>query len=554
MSSVYKRDLTRGFRTFHISEIYMGEPNPTGESLFVPNPNDIVVDQERQLHSVVSVDPETAIPTLERITIPTGYDSRVRDPNDLNIGLQYYTPSIINRIFVDDTTTPNTAVVDTLYNIKGSEATRAVLFLGSDTSENGTVLSTTPTGNGGTLTADIALEDVGETDNTVQRPVRFNISQNLNDGELVSLAVYSANDFLIAVHPFVIVNANMVSGPIYNGLHVQAIELLSDLIDSNNATVLNNPLNTPLYVENMSARIHYSNGTHIDRVIDGNRVALHGVSGFNTNVPSARANLVLTYYPSVDEAAVNTGAGNVPSVSKLYTVINQHEQLADIVPLKVYVVPVYDSNGYRLTFRLTNMSYTLDKDVTDYVNYQRVDGTPFVGSSYDLPQTVVATVNLDGALPGTYPGRRHTQSFTITLKTPNTPDTNDWIIDYGNDTVTHYGLYDWVVADTTGNRMFNINPTYATLEDWTSRLYRGLDPIYDQYSMAGAPEPTHFKLEHDGVAIGTYPIANYANMFELGADRDWVEGKPLNIVWLTTSSGVYLTLGVTALSLKLAYV
>jgi hypothetical protein len=538
-----------------MDEIYTGQVGVTTKTLHVPNEGDVVFDGMNTFYRVVAVDSVTAIPTLQAINPSLMFNTEVSDPDNLTHGLRYYEPHITNRIFIDNNTTPKTLSVDARYRIYGSEATQAKLFKGTNTSTNGVVVSQTINSNGIVVSETIDLEAVYDTNNTIKRPRRFNTSNELQDGEKVTLVVYSASGRVVGEHPFIVRNANMISGPTASSIYIEDIELRGGLISTVDPLLIENPLHIPFNTSMLSCRVHYSNGNYADHSIDGNKVKLHGASSFNTGILGPISNVVLSYYPDYGEPAINLQGTVKPSISKTYKLANR--VVGNDFALKLYVVPIWVGNKYRLAIRLTDLEYAVDTDVTDYVQLAKVDGTVFRGDSYGVQQSIVMTLNLDSVIPGTYPGYVHVQQFKITLNAPGSVNISEWIIDYGGDGFTYFGSDMYVSASVQNTRKFRINMNQTNQIDWLSWLYWSLDPAYDNELLDKAPIPTHFRLEHGNVngdrVVGTYSIDAWNDEYELGTTRDWESGKPMNFVWILRDNGVDKVLAMAAVPIKFVY-
>ena len=551
MSVVFRRDPTRGFRMWHILEIYTGEAGTTTESLYVPNVDDVVFDGGSTFYKVTAVDSVTAIPTLEKINPSESFNNTITDPDTLTDGLRFYRACALNRIFVDNAYSPAVCSVDAAYRIYGSEATQAKLFLGTDTSPNGTVISQTLDSNNVVISEMIDLEPLLDSNNTIHRPKRFHTTVSLQDGELVTLVVYNAAGRVSGETAFIIKNASAIAGPAASDVYIEDIELVSDLLSSTDPLLIENPLNVPFTTAMLLCKVHYSNGAYALHAIDGNKVKLHGLSGFNTSLLGPVTRVVLSYYPSADEPAINLNGVNTPSLSKTYKLANVPTDTNFSV--KLYVVPEYTGSGYNLRFFVGNIDYTLFTEVTDYVDLVNANGGPYVPNRYGYQQPLVATLNLDLAGIITPDLAVHVQTFNITLREYGAIDVDPWVIDYGNDGVTVYGIGKFAQASQLGEKKFIITCGITNELDWVSYLYYFLDPLFDNTLLSEAPTPSHFSLEHDGMEIGTFPVSDWDREFELTALRNWNQHKPLNIFWKTVDNGVYKTLAVSPLYIHYDY-
>lgn len=540
---------------WHLKEIYMGVPGVVTQLLYVPNVDDLVFDGQNTLYKVEAVDPVTALPTLIAVNLQEGFNSHVSDPDNLMHGLRSYEPHIVNRVFVDTTTTPATVSIDARYRIYGSEATRAKLFLGFDTSTQGTVISKKLSSSGIVISDTVDLEPLYPGNHTVKRPGRFHTETALEDGERVTLVVYNAAGKVCGEHPFIVRNAGMISGPTASSIYIEDVELVSDLLSQEDSELIVNPLHTPLMTNMFTCRVHYSNGLFSDHAVDGNKVKIHGITAFNTSLLGPITQVVLSYYPSPGEPAINVSGALKPSINKIYKLANR--AMTNDPALKLYVAPVWVGNGYKLLVYLTDAEYNREVDVTAHSVITLEEGGVFRGNVYGQQQKIRVSLNMDVAAPGRYPGFVHTQQITLTLNQPGSATTAEWVIDYGGDGFTYQGDRIFCHALLTGNKEFRIDGNETNLIDWLSRTYRAIDPLFNPTLASAAPEPTHVRLENgnpDGSRlITTIPVTDWDKLLTLGTDREWDVNYPLKMVWLVIANGQEKVTGITALSIKPQY-
>lgn len=552
---VYRRDPTRTWRMWHINEIFTGKTGVTTEHLYVPNVDDLVFNGISTFYKVTAVDQVTAIPTLEAINPSAGFEIEVTDPDNLMHGLRSYEPHGVNRIFIDTSTKPSTISVDSRYRVYGSEATQIKLFMGYNTGPNGVVISQKLNSSGVVVSETVDLEPLYGTDNTIKRPLRFHSTRNLADGERVTMVVYNASGRVCGEHPFIVRNANMICGPTASSIYIEDIELVSDLISKTDPLLIENPLHVPLATSMMFCRVHYSNGKKADHSIDGNKVKIHGLGAFNTSILGPINNVVLSYYPSPTEPAINLQGVLKPSISKVYKLANK--SVSGDIALKLYVSPVWTGSGYKLYVRLTNKEYNVNIDVTENVRITNVNGLPFRPNEFGVQQHISLTLAIDSINPDMHPGFIHAQQLKISLNPPGPTNVNSWVIDYGGDGYTYFGADKYCQASVVSKRKYRIDANQTNLTDWLSWMYWAIDPSFDNTLSDRAPTPTHFRLEHGGAngsrVIGTYPIEAWDTEFELGENRDWEQEYPMNITWLVMEGSTEKVLGLSAMAIKYIY-
>lgn len=552
MSTVYKRDPQRGWRTWHMEEIYVGNPPLDGKPLYVPNVKDVVFDGVDTYYRVDAIDSVTSIPTLTMFDPSARFCHRDVDPDSLHEGLKMFQPHIATRIFVDNATTPATLTPASHYKVHGCEFTSMKFFKGTDTSENGTVVSQVINSNGAVVSEEVDLQPIIAGNNAIKRPVKCNTTQTLVDGEIVTGVVYTTMGTPAAEHSFIVRNAAMIAGPEASNVYIEDIELISSLIDDNDPLLLNNQLGVPFNTAAMNCRIHYSDGGFKDVAIDGAKAKLHQLSNFNTNLLGPETRVVLSYYPGSQEQSINL-TGTTPSINKTYRLRNLTQD--ENHGFKLYVVPYWTGTEYVLNVRLTDVDYAIDMDVTAHTTIKQANNWDFNSIGFGLTQSLVLTVALDDVLPGAYQGYVHTQTLKLTLAEPNSTDQDNWVIDYLADGHSVFGVGTYALYSTTTNKAFSIACGQVGEYEWLSHLYYSIDPIFDNALAGEPPKPTHFRLEHGGEAgtlpIGTYPLSQWNKTFALGEDREWELGWPLTIVWLVVAGEQEKVVGITPLSLEL---
>lgn len=551
MATIYRRDPERGWRMWSLSEIYTGEVVQTSKALYVPNVGDLVFDNTDTFYRVDAIDAVTQIPTLA-IVNPWAKTIAAPNPDNIHEGLKMYQPHIATRIFIDKLTKPATVSIDPLYRVLGDEHTRMKFFKGTDTSDNGTVISQVVNSNGAVTSETVDLVPIYPGVNTQKRPTRFHTHYDLKDGDLVTAVVYNATGRASGEHTFVVRNAGMIASPTANNVYVEDIELISGLISDHDPLLIQNQLNVPFTTSMMTCRVHYSDGSYQDMAVDGSRVRLNGLSKFNTGLLGPTTHVVLSYFPTSQEQSINLSGYPTPSINKTYKLANvpANESYA----FKLYIIPVWEDTLYRLKVRLTDLEYSLNLDVTDHVTIKQANGWDFNGMGFGLTQTLHLTLRLDDVLPGAYTGHVHVQQLLLTLTPPYNRNTDNWVIDYIGDGYTTFGVDVYAIASSLDHKPFTIGVGQQTQYDWLSRLYNALDPIFDSTVLDEPPVPTHFRLENGGEdgswAIGTFTVDQWNNTFQLGLEREWDRRWPLNIVWLVNENGMMKTVGITPLSIE----
>jgi len=539
----------------HIEEAYTGVEGPQTNGLVALKKGDVVFNNAGKSQLVTYVDPDTLIPVFTSTDDTT--ESTVVDPDSLELGLAYKPPQITSRMFIDYATEPATIVVDAHYTILDKAATQIKVFMGRDTSDGGQVISHTVNTSGVIMSEMVDVEPIDVTLPAIRRPLRFNTTTDIPAGQVLTAVIYANTGKIIGEDIFVAVQSRMISGPSAASVYIDGISLVSPMLSTTDALVIENPFGHSFTGSSAACLLHYSNGRSVTMPIDGNKVILHGLDSFDSSRMGSNTSVVLSYYPGEDEPAINVRGVTTPSIAKTYTLVNI--PISGDYRLRAYIIPHWDvASGWALRVLLTDVEYAVYIDVTEYAELRDALGNPLTLIGDGTMSRVHMSIDLSGMTNDTYDGYVHTQKLDIALPTYSDIDVEGWRIDYGCDGMTVYGTELYARVSQAGSRPFKIDCGLADVDKWLATLYRGLDPSYDNTLYSEAPTPTSFRLEHGGVdgdmVIGTFPIVTWDAVLYLGTGREWLSGKPLNIVWLLDSLESTKVLAVSPLPVKFLYV
>lgn len=551
MTTIYRQDPERGFRMWHMREIYRADNVTSTTALYVPNVGDVVFDGIGSFLYVTAIDSTTAEPTLSYFNPAGRFEGQADDINDLHAGLSYYQPHVSNRIFIDTTTVPYSLSIDPRFKIYGSESVKMRLYRGTDTSNTGTVISQNIDERGAVVSELVSLLPIFDNSSTIKRPARAHTGYSLDDGEIVTAVIYNTAGGPTGEHRFIVKNANVIAAADVSNIYIEDIELISPLISSDDPTLIENTLNIPFYTSAMTCRVHYSDGNYVDYPVDGTKAKMHGLNNFNTSLLGPTTNLVLSYYPSSSEQSINL-QGTIPAISKTYRLANI--PVGNDYAFKLYIIPYWIGTGYKLQVRLTDVEYSLNMDVTNKTTIKGPNEEDFNGYTMGVTQTLDLILNLDDVLPGAYPNHTHAQRVVLTLDEPNSTNQNNWIIDYLGDGQSVYGPNMYATVSSLDRKPFDIHCGFTASYEWLQSLYYTLDPIFNPSLTDKAPVPTHFRLRNGGVngrsEIGTYSLEEFNTTHYLGLERSWDRNWPLIIDWLIIANNREQILGMSPLSIE----
>lgn len=538
----------RGFSVWDISEIYLG-PLTTSGGTTVPNVNDEVNDWSVGIYQVIAVDSTNYTPSLY---LRFSY-------NNTTTAVSQYQPNTTMKAFVNNLVTPNTINIDDNYRAYAPESTYAVLYKGTDiSSENAVILSQVYNGSGNFVNQNIPLQTIDTTNPAIKRPTQFNTNIALLDGSIVTLVIYSSSGIVTGTQQFLVKNTTSIKGLTINTVYITDIVLVSELLDATIVDMINVPAGIPLISSDFQARLLYSDGSTRLISIDNIKCRLLGIGAFNTNLAGVTSQVVLCYYPSTNEAAINLLNPALASISHTYN-IRAVNNILDY-SFKVYAVPVYNPSTqmFSLQFYLTN----LRRNILIQLNTTQYEITLASGGLINyLPngnaQQIRITVGMNSVLPaGGYGNYNFTQMLTVQFG--NVSNTA-WLLDYLNTGTAEYGSTIYAAFSTTGSNVVNISSNYATVFDyagWLNALYYNLHPIFDQSVSILPPTPTHFQLSYKGLtgpirSISSYWNINLPNDFA-GSGINWVQYDTLSVIFLMqnlTDPSVYDILAVAPLLL-----
>ena len=544
-------DPLRGFRMWDISELYMG-PNTTTAGKIVPNVDDAVMDWERGILRVISVETTGSSPSYVPTLMLVDFNSLFTRNGRGAQGIGLYQPSVLELAFVNTLVIPNTISIDDRYRAYGTETAYAVLFRGSDLSPmTGEVISQVYNGSGQLTGVNITLELLDPNNTAIKRPPVFNTQVTMYDGELVTLVLYTQAGEATGQHPFLVKNTSAIRGLSANTVYIQDVVLVTNMLDATTLDLLNVPSNTPLTGADFQARLLYSDGSTQTISIGSNKCKLYGVDNFNTSLAGENSEVVLTYYPDINEQTINVSNPSMRSISHVYQI--RTVNITADYSFKVYVVPKFNvsTQQYSNDYYLTNQAYTVFiKLAPSQITVNRLGGGAINYGINSGPQTLALSVIIADVIPFGFNGYTFVQTLTLTYGSQTSAG---WMIDYMNTDSHVYGVTAYAEYATTGLSVLSLRSGAVSVEQWLARLYAPIHAIFNQTLVTVPPTPTHFKLIYHGVESPVRLIADYWNLFLPNDFGDsFINYDTVSIVWLlpTVDVSVYSTLGVSPLRLQ----
>lgn len=499
------RDPGRGWRSWHISEIYTG---PTGTGRYVPNVDDAAWDWASGIYRVTSVyaanHPTHAnLSVLDRVNIANLGGGVLSE--DVLLGTGPGSVSESYRVYIDTSVTPHVLACDSRLHIYGSAAHHIKIFRGSDISVTGHVISGMFNGSGTLLTENIPLEIVnyeGSPSIAVKTPVIGGSIETVADGEVVTCVVYSASDEVLSISRMIAVVTNFIRSVDTGKRYVLGIDLISPYLSVSDTHLLEYPYNMIVQSGSMQGRVRYSDGTQEVLPIDGDRFSILGLDNFVTTTSGQTVPLVLKYKLQPNEYGYGVSAP-LPDrfLVEAYRLTTIEAQGAYTV--KLFVVPYWAvaAGPVPAQWKLKYYLYNMDRDeIIDATSYVTVGGAslPFNGQTLNIRQKITVAVNLHSLNPS-YLNYQHIETFAIKLISSGTNAlaTSYYSIEYQDG--MYYGDNVFATAMTDPNNLslfrLNISQGLGSVDDWLAKVYWPTDPLRYAPAEISAPTPTHVRVK-----------------------------------------------------------
>lgn len=536
-------DKARRFSVWHINELYTG---PTGSGQIIPNNDDLVVDYETgQFLRVVDVDYTNWTWTYRNFT-PTD----IENDSAVTGSCGYMSPDTY-RIYVDDSKHPAVLRVDSSLRWPGSDNDRIRIFRGIDISTEGAEVISGYYVNGRVVSDTIpltlaAIENV--TNTTIKAPLPGVCTKHVDDGELVTIVVYTDSGNPSLIRRCHVVKTNLVMALENPSRQIMDVRLISPFLSPDDNRLLVLPTNIPLEDIPIHAVIKYSDG---DRrvTIDGTRAVLHGLRNagshdtfyISSNVGQTMP-LTLSYRMGRNETYagddVVEGVINKPYSATTLEVNGAYS-------VKLFVVPTWldVERGYRLSYYLYSLERGNLFDATPYV-YPGVNSAVFDPKLYGVKQRLIVNVDLSKVSPS-YNAHIHPQTFHISLLSPGYAPRDNFIIDYVHDQPgVGKDAFAKFYYDNVTHWMLDITCGAKDKTEWLERLYEQSYPLYDRRTEAGPLEPTHFE-----VVTRTRSYLKLVNEWvaPFHVDFEVREAETIMIKWIRRTPNDDLQLGLTPL-------
>lgn len=543
------KDQTRGYKEFGLWEIYVGPDGEPGQ-VYVPNPNDKVFDWTQGYFRVQDVDYTTCLSTL--VPWDGGVNTGGIDLQDELLGSSMGETREQYRIYAKPGTLPIQASVDACLRIYQANASHIKVFKGTNIGEDGLVISAVLNTSGIPVSENVGLDLCASIDGTsyaIRTPKEFVLTEAVQDGDVVTVVVYSATGLAIGIYKHIVINTDFIRSIDSTRRYVVSVDLISPWLSDTESDTLLYPVNLPIQSGSLQAEIRYNDGTSTILPVDGETVELQGMSAYIATSAGQVANLQLVYHLATNEVAV--GGGSVPGdrwISKPYRVRTVAEQ--GLFSAKLFAIPYWAGTAWALDWYL----YTLARDavykVTPYVN-DGYGAVPFDGTNYLTRQTLVKTLNLQDIGLG-LPYYQHAQTLFLRLHAAgsNATVTTYTELEYMDGVIVGTGMKAIRAADgSSGNYTLDISVGATSGAEWLNKLYYDTKPLYNAPAEVAPPTPTHFRLKI-GTAFSRDISVNDYDVIQTGITTAPAQGSAVRLEFYRDISGTITELGIASLVVK----
>ncbi|QVD49101.1 hypothetical protein LUCX_31 [Xanthomonas phage vB_XciM_LucasX] len=521
-------DPDRGYREWLVSEIY--DPAKPANGLYVPNVNDSVRDWDQGIMRVIAVDYTTGISTLKKWTEPG--DPGSVDDQDILLGAGPGTQSESYRCYLDTSVMPHTLSCDARLRFYGTTVRWVKIFLGTDISSRGTVISAYYDTAGNLLGENIPVELVrsyldgiydpglASTENNiaVKRPMVGHTTKELPDGEVVTVVAYDAAGQAISQAKLLIKNSAFIRQTDASLKYVASIAIETPFLLGSDPTTIEYPINMPVDNLGLIGVVTYSDGSQSRLPVDGTKFQIAGLRNYVATIQGQTVDLLLTYQLGASESAyLDTPAPN-GRIAKAYHARTKESDGAYSVKLFGYPTWVDALTGYRMEYYLYNLDRQQVYRVTNLVTPQSnmpVFDPILIGTK----QYVSVGVNMQQVDP-LFDDWRHTQMLEVTLlRQGNQIDGDNWTVGFTSGKPAYgAGVKALGRIINVGNAKLDISCGVETLAEWLALVYTPIQPLYNSRTEPGPLDP-NFMVVVSGNHRVEVPIASWD-------DEITVEGLP----------------------------
>jgi hypothetical protein len=495
-------------RVFKPGDIYTGLPGSTGR--YVPNIDDAILNWTGGFYRVVAVDYTTGLSTTQSVNLATIGGGVVNE--DILLGAGPGTISESYRVYINTNVVPYSLCFDARLRMHSSRASYCKLFIGTNDTSDGVVISAVFNNAGVMVSENIPLELVilpNGSNVATWVPRIANVTQTLSNGDLVVAVFYDTVGNVISSAKLLVVNSDFIRTLDATQKFITGIRAVTPYITTP-TDLVQLPINMLLSSVGIRGEVTYSDGTVVDYPCDGTKFSILG-TGWTPNTLGQVGDFVLSYRMDADEFSYDTA---IPLTTRSINVPYRLTAVQAIgaYSVKLFAVPRWNASAarYQLSYYLYNLDRLTVYDVTPYIQVAAT-GIAFNGSAYGSTQTIQVALQLN-QVGGSFSYYQMVQTFYVNLVAPvtTTPQQTYWTVSYSASVFYGANLTASSTADplNAGQQRFSLANGLNTVTDWLAATYGKLYPIQDPAVTTVAPVPTHVMLAVDTRWAREIPIAN----------------------------------------------
>lgn len=504
-----------------LNEIYV--PNGPGTKRYVPKVDDYVIDPVTfTTYIVKAIDSITLESTLQQIR-PANMSYTLTE-TDVLFGVGPGTQSDTYRMYVDSSVVPTVIDVDARLKVGGTMCEYAQIFLGSDTSDAGKIISRIYDASGNFISHNVPLELVAidsHVNYSIKKVSTCYTNQTLVDGEVVTVVLYSADGHVVSKRQLLVENTAFIRQVNAGKKYVTSISLECPFLSATQGTIIEYPLNVPINAINLVGVVNYSDGSSMKLPVNGVKFSMLGLEQYVSTIIGQKMDLVLSYKLDSDEAVYGAVTSDNKYVTAAYTLrtVNPNNSYA----VKVFGYPVWvdQANGYVMNWFLFNLDRNVWFNVTPYVEFAENTGA-FNPLGYGYMQRKAIQLNLQD-VSGAFKPFVHTELVEIILNGRPSADSTPWTVRNGSSSSDEkFGTGLYANRDEANYRNLDVSSGFTTQADWLAALYYKTYPLIDRVGETDPPVPTHFILSYGNDSIecavsNWNQIAVFSSNIPLGA-------------------------------------
>lgn len=542
-------DLDREPRIWYMHQIFTGKP---GTGLYCPNVGELIVDVQTGWYLVTTIDITTGLCTYIPWNILPEADNNIVVDQLLGVGTGQQSETW--RVHIDTRQMPFGMEIDGRLHLYRSDADHYKVFLGTDITDNGTVISASYSPSGEYINENIGLEHVG-MDNVnnwaIWAPKAGHTNRRLNDGEVVTVVLYGAQNNKLSHASMLIQNTALVRTTAAGRKQIKSIGIESPYLSDADPRQLIVPINVDIRTVVMQGVIRYNTGEtiRVPIVLDGTgKMSLHGLRWYTPTIQAYPHKLTLSYRLSEDEYSLEHGITENGFITEAFTI--KADPVDNAYSVRLYAFPTWNTpaSRYDLDFWLFNIDrstfYRVPRSVVEIPDNE----VAFDGSDFVSRQRLKFGVKLSNVDPA-FTDHRFVQAAEIALMKPGTEAGDKWQVKCDVMQEQFFGTD--VIAK---NRFVNTNLSYldlsndaADMDAWLAKLYWPLNHLFDSTSEVKAPEPTHFVI-HTKTREYRFAISQWDQEFPIY--NDVALGETIYLRWIRETANAQLQLGVTGLAIE----